>query len=134
MPAHEAPLQGDALLDAVTGAMVALHERYYHRRPGNAKTQLMGGDLLVCVMGEVYTDVEKTLIEMQRSIAVQESRSTFQQAMRQRFIDEVERLSGRHVMAFVSSHSVGPDMEIELFILTPQSLATPGAGAGAGPR
>jgi uncharacterized protein YbcI len=123
MPAPQAPLEGNALLTAVTAAMVALHERYYHRRPGSAKTQLMGGDLLVCVMGEVYTDVEKTLIEMQRSIAVQESRSTFQQAMRQRFIEEVERLSGRHVMAFVSSHSVGPDMEIELFMLTPQALA-----------
>lgn len=130
MPAPQAPLRGDALLDAVTDAMVALHERYYHRRPGNAKTQLMGGDLLVCVMGEVYTDVEKTLIEIQRSVAVQESRTAFQQAMRQRFIDAVECLSGRHVMAFVSSNSVGPDMEIELFILTPQSLADTETGAG----
>lgn len=121
MPAPT-PLDGDALLQAVTDAMVALHERYYHRKPGSAKTQLMGGDLLVCVMGEVYTDVEKTLIEMQRSIAVQENRGAFQQAMRQRFIHEVERLSGRHVMAFVSSHSVGPDMEIELFMLTPRTL------------
>ena len=130
MPAPQAPLEGDALLDAVTAALVAVHERYYHRRPGSAKTQLLGGDLLVCVMGEVYTDVEKTLIEIQRSIAVQESRTAFQQAMRQRFIDAVERLSGRHVMAFVSSNSVGPDMEIELFILTPKSLA--GADAGDG--
>jgi hypothetical protein len=37
--------------------------------------------------------------------------------MQQRFIDEVERLSGREVLAFVSNSHVGPDMEIELFIL-----------------
>ena len=59
------------------------------------------------------------MIELQRSTIVQETRSAFQQAMRQRFINEIERLSGRHVIAFVSNHSVGPDMEIELFMLTP---------------
>ena len=64
MAAPDTPLNGDALLAAVTDAMVALHERYYHRAPGTAKTQMMGGDLLACVLGGVYTDVEKTLIEL----------------------------------------------------------------------
>jgi hypothetical protein len=32
--------------------------------PVTAKTQLMGGDLLVYVVGGVYTEVEKTLIEL----------------------------------------------------------------------
>ena len=58
------PLEGDALLAAVTDAMVTLHERYYHRVPGSAKTQLMGDDLIACVIGDMYTDVEKTLIEL----------------------------------------------------------------------
>jgi hypothetical protein len=31
--------------------MVALHQRYYHRAPVTAKTLLMGGELLACVMG-----------------------------------------------------------------------------------
>jgi hypothetical protein len=29
----------------------------------------------------------------------------------------VERLSGRGVLAFISNHHVGPDIEIELFML-----------------
>jgi uncharacterized protein YbcI len=116
MSAPTPPLCGDELLAAVTDAMVALHERYYHRAPVSAKTQMLGGDLLACVMGGVYTDVEKTMIELQRNILVQETRSAFQQAMQQRFIDEVERLSGREVIAFISNSHVGPDMEIELFI------------------
>ncbi len=111
------PLDGQALLDAVTRSMVALHERYYHRPPGGAKTQMLGDDLLACVMAEVYTDVEKTLIELERAPLVQESRSAFQQAMRRRFIEEVERLSGREVIGFFSDSHVGPDMEIELFVL-----------------
>ncbi|MDP2710587.1 MAG: Na-translocating system protein MpsC family protein [Solirubrobacteraceae bacterium] len=120
MSAPTPPLRGDALLTAVTAAMVELHERYHHRKPISAKTQLLGDDLLACVMGGVYTEVEKTMIELQRSTIVQETRNAFQQAMRDRFISDVQRLSGRHVLAFISNHSVGPDMEIELFFLTPE--------------
>lgn len=116
MSAPTQPLEGDELLAAVTDAMVALHERYHHRAPVSAKTQMLGEDLLACVMGGVYTEVEKTMIELQRGTVVQETRSAFQQAMQQRFIDEVERLSGREVIAFISNSHVGPDMEIELFM------------------
>ena len=119
MPAPETVLSGDDLLAAVTAAMIELHQRYHHRQPVTAKTLLMGGDLLACVMGDVYTDVEKTMIELQRTTIVQETRSVFQYAMQQRFIDAVERLSGRRVLAFISNHHVGPDMEIELFLLEP---------------
>jgi len=113
------PLSGDELLSAVTKSMVALHERYHHRKPVSAKTQMLGDDLLACVLGGVYTDVEKTMIELQRSTVVQETRSAFQTAMQQKFIDQVEQLSGRDVLAFISNHHVGPDMEIELFMLAP---------------
>jgi uncharacterized protein YbcI len=96
--------------------MVTLHERYY-RTPATAKTQMLGGDLLACVLGGVFTDVEKTMIELQRSTVVQETRSAFQDAMQQKFIDEVERLSGREVLAFISNRHVGPDIEVEIFVL-----------------
>lgn len=117
MPAPFAPLQGDELFDAVTAAMVALHKRYHHREPVTAKTLLLGDDLLACVLGGIYTDVEQTMIELQRTTIVQETRSDFQSAMRHRFIEHVERLSGRRVLAFISNTHVGPDVEIELFML-----------------
>ena len=47
--------------------MVALHQRYHHRRPVTAKTPLLDDDLLACVLGGVYTDVEKTIIELRRA-------------------------------------------------------------------
>ena len=121
MSAPPTPLDGDALLVAVTEALVALHQRYHHREPVSAKSLLLGNDLLACVMGGVYTDVEKTMIELQRSTIVQETRNAFQEAMRDRFISQVQHLTGRNVMAFISNHSVGPDIEIELFFLTPAS-------------
>ena len=116
MSAVDPPLHGEDLLSAVTSAMVALHERYHHRAPVSAKTQMLGDDLLACVLGGVYTDVEKTMIELQHGPVVQETRSAFQNAMQRKFIEEVERLSGRDVLAFISNHHVGPDIEVELFM------------------
>ena len=107
------------VLGLVTEAMSALHARYHHRKPLTAKTRLLGDDLLVCVLGGVYTDVEKTMIELQKSTIVQETRSAFQTAMQAKFIDEVERITGRHVLAFISNQHVGPDMEVEIFMLEP---------------
>ncbi len=123
MAAARPPLIGEELLCAVTDAMVLLHRRYHHRTPVTAKTQMLGDDLLACVLGGVYTDVEKTMIELQRSTVVQETRSAFQNAMQHKFIDQVEHLSGRDVLAFISNHHVGPDIEIELFMLSPPAPA-----------
>ena len=124
MSATQTPLTGNALLEAVTEAMVEFHQRYHHREPVTAKTQLLGDDLLACVLGGVYTDVEKTMIELERAPQVHDTRSAFQNAMQHKFIAAVERLSGRGVLAFISNHHVGPDMEIELFVLTPETSET----------
>jgi uncharacterized protein YbcI len=124
MPATTTPLTGDALLAGVTDAMVALHQHYHHRKPVTAKTTLLSGDLLACVFGGIYTDVEKTMIELERTTIVQETRNAFQNAMQHKFIGAVESLSGRKVLAFISNHHVGPDIEIELFLLHPEASET----------
>jgi uncharacterized protein YbcI len=117
MPARTVPFTGDELLVAVTEAMVALHERYHQRTPLTAKTLLLDDELLACLLGGVYTDVEKTMIELQHTVIVKQTRSTFQTATRHKFIGAIERLSGREVLTFISNHHVGPDIELKLFIL-----------------
>ncbi|HEX5857597.1 MAG TPA: Na-translocating system protein MpsC family protein [Microbacterium sp.] len=112
-------LSGEALLEAVTDAMVALHLRYHGRVPATAETHLLGDDLLACKLGGIYTDVEKTMIELQRTREVHDTRREFQAATRHRFIGVVERLSGRTVTAFISNYHVGPDLAVELFLLAP---------------
>lgn len=116
-------LTGDELLDAVTEAMVEFHQRYHHRKPVTAKTVLLGDDLVACVLSGVYTDVEKTMIEIQHGTIVQETRNAFQNAMQHRFINAVQKLTGRKVLAFISNHHVGPDVEIELFFLLPAGVS-----------
>ncbi len=41
--------------------------------------------------------------------------------MEHRFIAAIERLTGREVLTFMSDHHVGPDIEIELFMITSQN-------------
>jgi uncharacterized protein YbcI len=119
MSATDSPFLGDALLKAVTEEMIGFHERYHHRAPVTAKTLLLDDELLVNVLGGVYTDVEKTMIEIQRSPVVQETRGAFQTALQNRFIAAVERLSGRRVLTFSSNHHIGPDLEVKVFMLAP---------------
>ena len=115
----QGPAVGDDVLAAVTEAMVALHVRYHGRAPASARTSMLGEDMLACLLGDVYTNVEKTMIELQRKALVHETRSAFQQTMEHRFIGDVERLTGRRVAQFMSTHHVGPDLELELFVLEP---------------
>jgi len=115
----QGPPIGDDVLEAVNAAMVALHQRYHGRRPVTARTQMLGDDMLACLLGDIYTDVEKTMIELQRQAVVHETRSAFQRATERRFIADVERLTGRRVAKFMSTHHVGPDLELELFLLDP---------------
>lgn len=102
MPAPTSPLSGDALLGAVTDAIVALHERYHHRAPVTAKTQMLDGDLLACVLGGVHRRREDD-VELLRTTIVPESRRRLPRRHAYKFIDAVERLSGRDVLAFISN-------------------------------
>jgi uncharacterized protein YbcI len=50
---------------------------------------------------------------------VQETRSAFQDTMRDRFSEAVEQLTGRKVVGFLSQVHVDPDLAVETFILEP---------------
>lgn len=53
--------------------------------------------------------------------------------MQGKFIEAVERPSGRNVLAYISKHHVGPDIEIELFLLTPDRTSDERAPVGPEP-
>jgi hypothetical protein len=73
----------------------------------------------LCPRANPPSDVEKTMIELEHQTVVWDTRSAFQAAIQHKFSSEVQRLSGRRVLAFISNHHVGPDLEIELFVLSP---------------
>ena len=110
----------DELLGAVADELSGLHERHYGRRPAATRCPLVDDEVLICVMGGIYTVVEQTLLELQHRPLVHDARGEFQNAMRDRMVRVVERLCRRSVESFVSTHHVGPDLEVEIFVLGPR--------------
>jgi uncharacterized protein YbcI len=81
----------------------------------------MGDDYIICFLDDIYTSIERTLIDAGRFAAVQETRTAFQETMRENFVAEVERIAGRKVFGFLSPVHVDPDLAVETFILEPSS-------------
>jgi uncharacterized protein YbcI len=106
------------LASAISNAVVGIHRQYFGRGASRTRT-VMGADYVICFLEDIYTPVEKTLIEAGRFPAVQETRSAFQDTMRDRFSEAVEQLTGRKVIGFLSQVHVDPDLAVETFILEP---------------
>ncbi|HKG43304.1 MAG TPA: Na-translocating system protein MpsC family protein [Gaiellaceae bacterium] len=100
---------------AISNAISGLHREYYGRGARRTRT-VMGGDYVVCLLDDVYTPVERTLIDAGRFPAVRPRRQAFQQTMRGKFTDAVEGLTGREVVGFLSEVHVDPDLSVETFI------------------
>jgi len=83
----------------------------------------MQRDYVVCFLEDIYTPVERTLIDAGRQEAVLETRQIFQQAMRANFVEIVEEATGRKVKAFMSQNHFEPDMAAEIFVLEPDGDA-----------
>jgi uncharacterized protein YbcI len=103
---------------AVSNAIAGLHRTHYGRGPTRTRT-VMGSDYVICFLEEVYTPVERTLIDAGRFDTVRETRNAFQDTMRDGFVEAVEHAVGRKVIGFLSQVHVDPDLSIETFILEP---------------
>jgi uncharacterized protein YbcI len=116
---------------AISNAISGLHREYYGRGASRTRT-VMGADYIICFMEDVYTPVERTLIDAGRFSAVEEMRHAFQATMREKFSTAVEELTGRKVIGFLSQVHVDPDLSVETFILQgvdsdPQGAVAPDA-------
>jgi uncharacterized protein YbcI len=78
-----------------------------------------------CILSDIYTQVEKTLIEAGKADHVRDTRQLHQIAMEADYRSTVEEVTGREVIAFVSSVHIDPDVAFEVFILEPIRLIEP---------
>ena len=115
---NEAPERGQQS-SAISNAITRLHHDHYGRGATTART-IMQRDYVVCFLHDIYTPVERTLIEAGRKEAVRETRNIFQDAMSQEFRDAVEEATGRKVIGFMSQVTFEPDVAAEVFVLEPQ--------------
>jgi uncharacterized protein YbcI len=68
-------------------------------------------------MQDVFTTVERTLIEAGKGELVREVRMTFQYSLRDDFIEAVAAIVGRRPRAFMSQIDCDADIAIEFFLL-----------------
>jgi uncharacterized protein YbcI len=113
-----APTDRGRTLLAVTNAIVGMHAEFYGRGATRGRT-VMQENYLLCVLDDIYTKAERTLIEAGRFGEVQLARNAFQETMEERFSKAVEELTGRRVVGFLSQVRTNPDVATEIFILEP---------------
>lgn len=106
---------GQALVE-LSNAMVSLHRECYGRGPGAAKS-ILTEEMAICVLSDIYTPVERTLIQAGQIAHVRRLRGLHQEAQKERYKASVERIIGRSVAAFLSVAHVDPDVSIEIFLL-----------------
>jgi uncharacterized protein YbcI len=115
----DAGAENGAVRQEISNAVVGLYKEHYGKGPTRCRTY-MQPDLVVVVLGGGYTASEQTLFEGGNWYAVREARQHWQDSMRGRFVETIERLTGRKVLAFMSANHQSPDLAVELFVLDPE--------------
>lgn len=105
---------------AISNAIVHLHREYVGRGPTKARTSIRD-DTIVVLMTDTLTKAEHSLVADGKADEVLSTRHSLQGTMRNDMVSAVERLTGRTVMAFMSTNHIEPDLACEILILEPQA-------------
>jgi uncharacterized protein YbcI len=108
--------------------IVQLHARLYGRGPTKARSHLQN-DYAVCILEEIFTTAERTLISAGSGDHVSETRRKFQDAVKGEFIDVVERITGRSVRVFLSQVDIEANLALEFFLFAEPDTPVSGEGA-----
>jgi len=103
-------------LTEISNAAVALHREHFGRGPGAAKTHVTD-NLVVCVLTDVFTPLERTLIEAGQAAQVRETRAIHHAATEGAYKARMEAVLGRPVEAHMSTIHVDHDIAVDIFVL-----------------
>ena len=107
---------------AISAAMVELYAIFYEHDRTTATTYI-NDNIVVCVLEHILTAGEDTLIADGGSGEVIDGRVAFQTDSEDEFTAAIERLTNRHVTAFLSANQTAPGVACELFFLDAAPLA-----------
>lgn len=107
---------GSSLNVTISNAIVGLLREYTGRGPTKARTTIRD-NLVVVLLEQNLTKGEKVLVEKGRGENVLTLRHAFQEAMREEACAKVAEITGRKVLAMMSSNHIDPDLGAELFLL-----------------
>ena len=119
----------DSALVEISRAITSVHARFFGRGPERARTTWQRGHV-VCALEQIYTQAERTLIDVGRYDRVRQMRQAFQDEVEPLLRQTVESITGRRVRAFFSQISADPEMAVEVFILETADEGGPYGDAG----
>jgi uncharacterized protein YbcI len=115
-PVVDGPSLARPALTEISNTAVALHREHFGRGPGAAKTHI-SDNLVVCVLTDVFTPVERTLIDAGQEARVRETRAAHRAATDAIYKQRMEAVLERQVEAHLSSIHVDPDVAVDVFVL-----------------
>jgi uncharacterized protein YbcI len=107
----------DSALQSISNGLVHLMSESYGRGPTRAKTFILDDAYVVCVMHEIFTTAEQTLIEAGEKTLVRDVRIAYQTVMADEFKSVVGDSLGRRVLTYQSQIVFDPPASFEFFIL-----------------
>lgn len=117
MSADQRP-QGGELAAAISDTVVRALARTTGRGPTKARTTL-GDNGVFVVLQDSLTRGEQTLVKAGQNAAVLDLRKRWQLVMEKEISLEIEELTGRKVIGFMSDNHIDPDLAVEVFVLEP---------------
>jgi uncharacterized protein YbcI len=105
-------------LATVSNAVVSIFSECYGRGPTKAKSYAFD-NLVLVVLEDLLTTVERTLVNNGEQDLVRRVRLTFQEIEADRFKDAVAEAMGRKVLTYHSQVVFDPPMGFEIFVLEP---------------
>jgi uncharacterized protein YbcI len=111
--------QEGELAAAISNTVVAALARTTGRGPTKARTTL-GENGVFVVLQDSLTTGERTLADAGEGAAVLDLRRRWQRVMQADVSREIEKLTGRKVIGFMSDNHIDPDLAVEVFVLEPQ--------------
>jgi uncharacterized protein YbcI len=107
-------------LAEISNAMVKLYKEQFGRGPTKTRTNYAGHDILITTLEDSMTPAERNMVVMGEHQRMRDTRMFFQHATVDKFVEAVERITGRKVRAFVSGIDVEQDISSEVFYLEPR--------------
>jgi uncharacterized protein YbcI len=112
------------LAAAISNVVVGALARTTGRGPTKAKTTL-GDTGVFVVLQDSLTRGEQVLADAGEGRAVLDLRRRWQRVMRADVSREIEQLTGRKVIGFMSDNHIDPDLAVEVFVLEPLPSGSP---------
>jgi uncharacterized protein YbcI len=114
----------DHTMRDISKAMVKIYKEQFGRGPETVWTRHCGPDIIVSVICNSLTPVERTMLAMGEEARLRDIRVMFQHATEAHFRETVEDITGRRVIGFMSGIDVHNDLSSEVFTLGPYTSLT----------